>query len=99
MVMVRRRLRESWRWRRGRLVASSCGARKCGVSNENPLSRSPLSSADIWIEDLKSPIADSFEAAADYYDSSNPPPNPAKGQSLESEWSIESAKRQLAPVQ
>ena len=48
---------------------------------------------------LKSPIADSFEAAADYYDSSNPPPDPAKGQSLESERSIESAKRQLAPVQ
>ena len=47
---------------------------------------------------LKSPIADSFEAAADYYDSSNPPPDPA-GQSLESERSIESAKRQLAPVQ
>jgi len=48
---------------------------------------------------LKSPIADSFEAAADYYDSSNPPPDPVKGQSLESERSIESAKRQLAPVQ
>jgi len=48
---------------------------------------------------LKSPIADSFEAAANYYDSSNPPPDPAKGQSLESERSIESAKRQLAPVQ
>ena len=28
---------------------------------------------------LKSPIADSSEAAADYYDSSNPPPDPAKG--------------------
>ena len=48
---------------------------------------------------LKSPIADSVEAAADYYDSSNPPPDPAKGQSLESERSIEAAKRQLAPVQ
>ena len=48
---------------------------------------------------LKSPIADSFEVAADYYDSSNPPPDSAKGQSLESERSIESAKRQLAPVQ
>ena len=48
---------------------------------------------------LKSPIADSFEAAADYYDSSNRPPDPAKGQSQESERSIESAKRQLAPVQ
>ena len=48
---------------------------------------------------LKSPVADSFEAAADYYDSSNPPPDPAKGQSMESERSIESAKRQLARVQ
>ena len=27
---------------------------------------------------LKSPIADSFEAAADYYDASNPPPDPAE---------------------
>ena len=41
---------------------------------------------------LKSPIADSFEAAADYYDSSNPPPNPAKGQGIESERSIESTR-------
>jgi hypothetical protein len=38
---------------------------------------------------LKSPIADSFEAAADYYDPSNSPPDSAKGQSLESERSIE----------
>ena len=41
---------------------------------------------------LKSPVADSFEAAADYYDSSNPPPDPAKGQSMESERSIESTR-------
>ena len=41
---------------------------------------------------LKSPIADSFEAAADYYDSSNPPPDPAKGQGMESERSIESTR-------
>ena len=48
---------------------------------------------------LKSPVADSFEAAADYYDSSSPPPDPVKSQSMESERSIESAKRQLARVQ
>ena len=49
---------------------------------------------------LKSPIAESFEAAADYYTNpSNPPLDPAKGQSMESERSIESAKRELARVQ
>ena len=47
---------------------------------------------------LKSPIADSFEAAADYYASSNPPLDSAKGQGMESEWSIESAKRESARV-
>ena len=41
---------------------------------------------------LKSPIADSFEAAADYYDSSNPPPDQAKGRSVEPERSIESTR-------
>jgi hypothetical protein len=41
---------------------------------------------------LKSPAADSFEVAADYYDSSNPPPDPSKGQRMESERSIESTR-------
>jgi hypothetical protein len=47
---------------------------------------------------LKSPIADSFGAAADYYDRSNSPPDSAEGQSMGSEWSIESAKRESARV-
>jgi len=60
-----------WRWqeryidegvpiRQDQSVQVSCCSRKCGVSNEKPPSRSPLSSTGIWIEDFEIPYCRQF---------------------------------------